>query len=160
MVFLVTAHTSIHLQQGVSKNFLADTKAHKIIGNILHGLVVVLTGMICDDLNMVEKDNDGAGAISSMRRPKTNVIDHKSIRHNDDGTLTYEHITMDNATHSTDAFTREAVRMVWQHNSDKDGPLFLYLPFTAPHWPTQFFISTMLTLIPTYREKEAGNLLG
>ena len=85
------------------------------------------------------KDNGGAGAISNMRRPKTNIIDHKLIRHNKDGTLTYEHITMDNKTHSTDAFTREAVRMVWQHNVDKDGPLFLYLPFTAPHWPTQFY---------------------
>ena len=103
---LVTVHTSTHLQQGASKNFLADTKGTGSLG----AYCMDCGGPHRDNIRRSQhggKDNGGAGAISSMRRPKTNVIDHKSIRHNDDGTLTYEHITMDNATHSTDAFARE-----------------------------------------------------
>ena len=50
----------------------------------------------------------------------------------------------DNMTHSTDVFAREAVRMILEHpvadQADKGGaeqqqPLFLFIPFTAPHWP-------------------------
>ena len=87
----------------------------------------------------VGASNNGVGAASLLRRPKTNIIDHKYMKKNDDGTIRYEHITTDNMTHSTDTFTREAVRMVYEHNVEKDGQLFLYLPYTAPHWPTQFY---------------------
>lgn len=33
----------------------------------------------------------------------------------------------------TDAFTERAVRFIREH--DPDRPFFLYLPYTAPHWP-------------------------
>ncbi|MCK4886551.1 MAG: arylsulfatase [Planctomycetes bacterium] len=35
--------------------------------------------------------------------------------------------------YSTDAFTDKAINMLNDHNSDE--PFFLYLPYTAPHWP-------------------------
>ena len=54
-----------------------------------------------------------------------------------DGRHIHEHITLDNYTHSTDVFAREAARMIWEH--DPVRPLFLFLPFTAPHWPNQFY---------------------
>ena len=84
---------------------------------------------------------DGHGAMSKLPRGKANVVDHHHDRWSRDGaTLIHEHVTTDNYTHSTDAFTREAIRMVWDHDEAKgDGPLFLYLPYTAPHWPTQFW---------------------
>ena len=78
-------------------------------------------------------------AVVAQPRPAVNVIDHKHDRRLRDGTVIHEHVTSDNYTHSTDVFTREAVRMVLAHDEQKDGPLFLYLPFTAPHWPTQFY---------------------
>jgi arylsulfatase A-like enzyme len=79
--------------------------------------------------------------MSRLPRGKANIVDHKHDRWSRDGaTFLHEHVTSDNYTHSTDAFTREAIRMVWDHDETKgDGPLFLYLPFTAPHWPTQFW---------------------
>ena len=40
-----------------------------------------------------------------------------------------------NGTHSSDLFGMNAERMIMNHNTEK--PMFLYLPFQAPHWPVQ-----------------------
>jgi arylsulfatase A-like enzyme len=39
--------------------------------------------------------------------------------------------------HMTDAFTDYALEFLNEHNSD--NPFFLYLPYTAPHWPLHAF---------------------
>ena len=46
-----------------------------------------------------------------------------------------EHLFHWNGTHSTDVAEKETIRIIHQHNPDL--PLFLYLPFQAPHTPTQ-----------------------
>ena len=40
-------------------------------------------------------------------------------------------------THSTDLIAGEAARMVYDHDPEKEGPLFLYVAFQAPHTPMQ-----------------------
>ena len=104
----------------------------------------------------VGASNNGVGAASLLRRPKTKNIYNKYMKKNDDGTIRYEHITTDNMTHSTDTFTREAVRMVYEHNVEKDGQLFLYLPYTAPHWPNTSTRCDINSHIPEKRREFAG----
>lgn len=45
--------------------------------------------------------------------------------------------TTDRRFYTTDAFTDHAIRFIDEHKSgdDKDDPFFLYLAYTAPHWP-------------------------
>ncbi|MDP4777956.1 MAG: arylsulfatase [Opitutales bacterium] len=45
--------------------------------------------------------------------------------------------TTDRAFYTTDAFADHAIRFLTDHNATetKDQPFFLYLAFTAPHWP-------------------------
>jgi len=45
--------------------------------------------------------------------------------------------TTDRRFYSTDAFTDHAIRFIDEHKSGeaKDTPFFLYLAYTAPHWP-------------------------
>lgn len=49
--------------------------------------------------------------------------------------------TTDEAYYTTDAFTDYAVRFIREHRSGttKEAPYFLYLAYTAPHWPLQAF---------------------
>ena len=39
--------------------------------------------------------------------------------------------------YTTDVFTRESIKVVDRHNTAEEGPLFLYLAYTAPHTPLQ-----------------------
>ena len=75
------------------------------------------------------------------------------------GRHVHTHILTENRTHSTDLFAREAERAVLEHDTSSGSsggggggggsgggsgggggaPLFLYVPFQAPHWPTQFY---------------------
>ena len=43
--------------------------------------------------------------------------------------------TTDRAYYTTDAFTDHAIRFIQEGQRDK--PFFLYLSYTAPHWPHQ-----------------------
>jgi arylsulfatase len=45
--------------------------------------------------------------------------------------------TTDRRFYTTDAFTDHAIRFINEHKqgATKDAPFFLYLAFTAPHWP-------------------------
>jgi arylsulfatase len=49
--------------------------------------------------------------------------------------------TTDKAFYTTDAFTDYAIQFIHEHESSADGskPFFLYLAYTAPHWPLQAF---------------------
>ena len=59
------------------------------------------------------------------------------------------HMTLDNEYHvkpvsttdrpfyTTDAFTDKAIRFIEEERDGKDRPFFLYLSYTAPHWPHQ-----------------------
>ena len=47
----------------------------------------------------------------------------------------HEHIFHMNGTHSSDVFGMAAEKMILSHDADK--PMFMYLPFQAPHWPVQ-----------------------
>ncbi len=90
--------------------------------------------------DVMRRSQNNNGALKGMGRNIIGeAIDHKHDRFARDGTFIHEHITTDNMTHSSDAFTNQAIQMIWEHNVEKDGQLFLYLPYTAPHWPTQFY---------------------
>lgn len=45
--------------------------------------------------------------------------------------------TTDRPYYVTDAFTDHAIRFIDESNSESDAPFFLYLAYTAPHWPIQ-----------------------
>ena len=49
--------------------------------------------------------------------------------------------TTDEKFYTTDAFTDYGIRFIKEHLSDRDEtlPFFLYLAYTAPHWPLQAF---------------------
>lgn len=48
--------------------------------------------------------------------------------------------TTDEAFYTTDAFTDYGMRFIHEHRREvKDKPFFLYLAYTAPHWPLQAF---------------------
>lgn len=47
--------------------------------------------------------------------------------------------TTDEAFYTTDAFTDYAMRFLDEHQQSEDNPFFLYLAYTAPHWPLQAF---------------------
>lgn len=41
----------------------------------------------------------------------------------------------DSGFYMTDAFTDYAIEFLQEHHRNYDNPFFLYLPYTAPHWP-------------------------
>ena len=86
------------------------------------------------------RSQHNTGAVFGLTRPFVNMVDNHWDRWSPDGTEhTHEHVySGDNYTHSSDAFAREAVRMIYEHDPDL-GPLFMFVAFTAPHWPTQFW---------------------
>ncbi|WP_136078325.1 arylsulfatase [Pontiella desulfatans] len=45
--------------------------------------------------------------------------------------------TTDRPFYTTDAFTDHAIRFIQEEQQGKDRPFFLYLAYTAPHWPHQ-----------------------
>ena len=47
--------------------------------------------------------------------------------------------TTDEAFYTTDAFTDYAIRFLREEQAGKKRPSFLYLAYTAPHWPLQAF---------------------
>ncbi|MCO6044824.1 arylsulfatase [Aeoliella sp. ICT_H6.2] len=47
--------------------------------------------------------------------------------------------TTDEAFYTTDAFTDYAIRFIDEHEQQSEKPFFLYLAYTAPHWPLQAF---------------------
>ncbi len=48
--------------------------------------------------------------------------------------------TTEEAFYTTDAFTDYAIQFVGEHRKERsDDPFFLYLAYTAPHWPLQAF---------------------
>ena len=55
--------------------------------------------------------------------------------------MAHRHVPEDNGVHSTDVIVREARRIIAAHAStgsqQQQQSLFLYLPFVAPHLPTQ-----------------------
>jgi arylsulfatase A-like enzyme len=60
--------------------------------------------------------------------------------------------TTDEAFYTTDAFTDYAIRFLKEEQEGKKRPSFLYLAFTAPHWPLQAFEDD----IAKYRGKYRG----
>ena len=47
--------------------------------------------------------------------------------------------TTDEAFYTTDAFTDHAIRFLREEQNGQKRPAFLYLAYTAPHWPLQAF---------------------
>ncbi|UUO06426.1 arylsulfatase [Blastopirellula sp. J2-11] len=47
--------------------------------------------------------------------------------------------TTDEAFYTTDAFTDYAIRFLQEEQAGQQRPMFLYLAYTAPHWPLQAF---------------------
>ena len=47
--------------------------------------------------------------------------------------------TTDETFYTTDAFTDYAIKFLSEARSNPDKPFFLYLAYTAPHWPLQAF---------------------
>ena len=47
--------------------------------------------------------------------------------------------TTDEAFYTTDAFTDHAIQFLKQEKAEQNRPAFLYLAYTAPHWPLQAF---------------------
>jgi arylsulfatase len=47
--------------------------------------------------------------------------------------------TTDKAFYTTDAFTDHAIRFITESTADRKKPFFLYLAYTAPHWPLHAF---------------------
>ena len=45
--------------------------------------------------------------------------------------------TTDRPFYTTDAFTDHAIRFIQEEKQGQDRPFFLYLAYTAPHWPHQ-----------------------
>jgi len=62
--------------------------------------------------------------------------------------------TTDEAYYTTDAFTDYAIRFVEEHAAGErsDDPFFLYLAYTAPHWPLQAFEDDVAKYHGKYRD--------
>ena len=45
--------------------------------------------------------------------------------------------TTDLPYYTTDAFTDYAIQFINEESQGEDRPFFLYLAYTAPHWPIQ-----------------------
>ena len=61
--------------------------------------------------------------------------------------------TTDEAFYTTDAFTDYAIKFVEEHRKERaDDPFFLYLAYTAPHWPLQAFEDDIAKYRGKYKE--------
>ncbi len=60
--------------------------------------------------------------------------------------------TTDEAFYTTDAFTDHAIRFLQEEEKGDDRPKFLYLAYTAPHWPLQAFEDDIAKYRGTFRE--------
>ncbi|MEC5127561.1 sulfatase-like hydrolase/transferase [Verrucomicrobiales bacterium BCK34] len=61
--------------------------------------------------------------------------------------------TTDEAYYTTDAFTDYAIQFVSEHREERaDDPFFLYLAYTAPHWPLQAFEDDIARYRGKYKE--------
>lgn len=62
--------------------------------------------------------------------------------------------TTGQAFYTTDAFTDYAIRFIGDHRASdrRDDPFFLYLAYTAPHWPLQAFEEDIARYRGRYRE--------
>lgn len=62
--------------------------------------------------------------------------------------------TTDEAFYTTDAFTDYGIRFLREHGESerKDDPFFLYLAYTAPHWPLQAFEDDIAKYRGKYRD--------
>ena len=60
--------------------------------------------------------------------------------------------TTDEAFYTTDAFTDYAIRFLQEENEGEGRPAFLYLAYTAPHWPLQAFEDDIAKYRGKYRE--------
>ena len=58
--------------------------------------------------------------------------------------------TTDDAFYTTDAFTDEAINYIGE--TEKNTPFFLYLAYTAPHWPLQAFEEDIAKYRGQYRK--------
>lgn len=54
--------------------------------------------------------------------------------------------------YTTDAFTDYGIRFMREHLEKGEGPFFLYLAYTAPHWPLQAFEDDIAKYRGRYRE--------
>jgi len=59
--------------------------------------------------------------------------------------------TTGEAFYTTDAFTDHAIRFLEEELSGRQRPVFLYLAYTAPHWPLQAFEDDVAKYRGTYR---------
>ncbi|WP_411845105.1 arylsulfatase [Roseibacillus persicicus] len=59
--------------------------------------------------------------------------------------------TTDEAFYTTDAFTDYAIRFITEHENRSEQPFFLYLAYTAPHWPLQAFEDDIAKYRSKYR---------
>jgi len=61
--------------------------------------------------------------------------------------------TTDESFYTTDAFTDYGIRFIDEHlEASGEKPFFLYLAYTAPHWPLQAFEDDIAKYRGTYRE--------
>ncbi len=62
--------------------------------------------------------------------------------------------TTDEPFYTTDAFTDHAIRFVREHTESdrRNDPFFLYLAYTAPHWPLQAFESDIARYRGKYKQ--------
>ena len=60
--------------------------------------------------------------------------------------------TTNEAFYTTDAFTDHAIRFLQEERKGEDRPAFLYLAYTAPHWPLQAFEDDIAKYRGKYRE--------
>lgn len=60
--------------------------------------------------------------------------------------------TTEEAFYTTDAFTDYALQFIAEHQQTADHPFFLYLAYTAPHWPLQAFEDDIARYRGRYRE--------
>lgn len=74
----------------------------------------------------------GATRFFHPEHPRGMTLDNESID--------VPQSTTEEAFYTTDAFTDYAMQFIGQHQHDsKPSPFFLYLAYTAPHWPLQAF---------------------
>lgn len=87
----------------------------------------------------------GATRFFFPEHPRGMTLDNKAIE--------APQSTTDEAFYTTDAFTDYALQFVDEHEqSESDAPFFLYLAYTAPHWPLQAFEDDVARYRGQYRD--------
>ena len=83
----------------------------------------------------------------------TSQVKHSSqrIRSSDDVDIATRNRPEADGLYSSEAFAQRAIAVVNAHASEDNGqpqqPLFLFMPFTAPHTPTQVCHCTHLSFV-------------